>query len=168
MPLNLLKVYNRLLDLASLNEQERKKSLLGIFNRDIAENPNFKFCSKPIQPTPADGQIKMETLFTHLTTMITNKDTRQRTFDMQRSCRLHWIRYHVEQRKSDNMLVFSVAEPEGKRTYIYDKDEKYVIVLEPLRNKDEYYLLTAYYLQGKDAQRDKMMKNYKRRLDVVL
>lgn len=62
------------------------------------------------------------------------------------------------------MLSFSVQEPEGIRTYIYDVDENYVIVLEPLRNRDEYYLLTAYYISGKDAKRDKMLKKYKRRL----
>lgn len=44
---------------------------------------------------------------------------------------------------------FSVEEPDGIRTYIWDKDEDYVIVLEPLRNKDEYYLLTAITLRGK-------------------
>ena len=48
------------------------------------------------------------------------------------------------------MAVFSVEETDGKRTYIWDKDEDYIIVLEPLRNKDEYYLLTAYYMEGKD------------------
>ena len=63
------------------------------------------------------------------------------------------------------MLVFSVKEPEGVRTYIYDKDEKYAIVLEPLHHKNEYFLLTAYHLQGKDAARDKMVKKYKRKLN---
>lgn len=52
------------------------------------------------------------------------------------------------------MLVFSVKEPEGIRTYIYDKDEKYVIILEPLRNGTQYYLLTTYYLTGKDAHKE--------------
>lgn len=67
------------------------------------------------------------------------------------------------------MLLFSVKEPEGYRTYFYDKDEKYVVVLEPLRTKDEYYLLTAYYLTGSDAKRDKIMAKYKkRRLNEVL
>ena len=66
------------------------------------------------------------------------------------------------------MLVFSVAEPNATRTYIYDSDEKYVIVLEPMRNKDEYYLLTAYHIEGKDAARNKILKKYNRRLPDVL
>lgn len=45
--------------------------------------------------------------------------------------------------KADDVLHFSVQEPEGVRTYIYDKTERYVIVLEPLRKVNAYYLLTA-------------------------
>jgi hypothetical protein len=86
---------------------------------------------------------------------------------MNRSVRLHWIRFHIEERKKDDMLHFSVQEPEGVRTYIYDIIEKYVIVLEPLRNNGEYYLLSAYYLTGKDAQRDKILRKYRRKLNTI-
>jgi len=168
MALNLLKVYNQLLELGAFNESQRRDSLMGIFNRDFIENQNFKFKDKEIHPTPVDGEIKMQTLFTHITTIITDRKTNRREFDIHRSCRLHWIRYHIEERKQDNMLVFSVNESRGYRTYIYDEDEKYVIVLEPLRKLNEYYLLTAYHLRGKDAKKDKIKKKYRRRLDEVL
>ena len=54
-----------------------------------------------------------------------------------------------------NINVFSVLEPEGMRTYIYDKKEKYIIVLQPSRyiERLEYYLLTAYPLRGGDARK---------------
>ena len=168
MPLNLLKKYNQLLDFSAMNEFQRKKSLRGVFDRDIANSSNFIFRTKQINPTPAYGQDSMERLFTHLTTVITDKSSNKREFDLERSIRLHWIKYHIEEKKTDNMYIFSVAEPNGTRTYIYDKDEFYVIVLEPLSKKDEYFLLTAYYLEGKDKARDKMMKKYKRRLPDVL
>lgn len=168
MPTNLLKRYNALLELAALNEVQRNASLKGVFRRDIVENYNFKFRLKQIKPTTADGEDSMERLFRHLTTCVTDKATQHREFEMARSIRLHWIKHHVEERKSDNMYVFSVDEPRnGIRTYIYDGDENYVIVLEPLRNGTEYYLLTAYYLEGKDAARDKMMRKYKRRLSYL-
>ena len=115
-----------------------------------------------------NGEIPMETLFRHLTTVMTDKNTRKREFELDRSRRLHWVRFHLDNKKKDNMLLFSVREPEGIRTYFYDKDEKYVLVLEPMRDGSAYYLLTAYYLKGKDAERDKMMKKYKRRLADVL
>ena len=168
MPLNVLKKYNQLLDIVSMNELQRRHSLQGVFDRDITNNQNFKFQTKQINPTPAEGQDSMERLFTHLTTVITDKTTSKREFDGARSVRLHWIRYHIEENKKNNMLVFSVAEPMGTRTYIYDCDERYIIVLEPMRKKNEYYLLTAYCLEGKDKAREKMMKKHKRRLSDVV
>ena len=168
MPLNLLKKYNQLLELDLLNAIQRKESLWRIFNRDIILNDNFKFQNKQINPIPKDGIIDIERLYFHLTTVITDKITKKREFEIERSRRLHWVKYHIDHNKTENMLIFSVIEPEGKRTYVYDTDEKYVIVLEPLRNKNEYYLLTAYYLTNKDNKRDKILKKYKRRTIEVL
>lgn len=167
MPLNLLKKYNEHLDIGGLGERERRQSLMRVFNRDIADNPAFTFRGKKISPTPADGAVKMETLYSHLTTVIVDKATRKREFEFDRSCRLHWVKYHIDQSKANNVIVFSVDEPEGIRTYIYDIDEKYVVILEPLKNKSEYYLLTAYYLTGKDAQRDKIMRKFGRKLPEI-
>lgn len=166
MPLNLLKIYNQLLELDDLNDSQRLKSLRGVFDRDIYYNKNFQFRGKPIAPTPQDGEIPMDTLFKHLTCRLNNPVERKRIFDMARSIRLHWLRFHLEENKKDEMLVFSVKEPEGIRTYIYDEIEKYVIVLEP-KKKDYYFLLSAYYVEGKDKARDKMKKKYKRKLDEI-
>lgn len=168
MPLNLTKIYNALLDILALNEVQRKTSLKRIFKRDF-EDSSAVFKSKVIYPTPQNnGELPMETLFRHLTTEIVDKKTRRREFEIERSLRLHWVRHHLDEKKKDNMLYFSVQEREGIRTYYYDKDENYVIVLEPLRNGEAYYLLTAYYIKGKDAQRNKMEKKYKRRLPDIL
>lgn len=164
MSTNLIKEYNQLLELNSLNEHQRMSSLKGVFKRDFVSNSDFSFRKKKLNPTPAEGEDTMERFFRHLTTVITDKATRKREYDPSRSVRLHWVRYHLEERKKDNMSVFTVEEPEGKRTYIWDKDEDYIIVLEPLRNKDEYYLLTAYYMEGKDKARNKMAKKWRRRI----
>mgnify|MGYP001791513092 CR=1 FL=1 len=168
MPLNLLKKYNALLELVAMNPKDRDKSLRGVFNRDIVNNISFIFRSKQVNPTSKDGETPMETLFSHLTTKMTDTRTRKREFEIKRSIRLHWVKHHIDEKKVDNMLVFSVNEPEGVRTYIYDKDEKYVIVLEPLRIKSEYYLLSAFYVEGKDAKRDTFIKKYDRQLPELL
>lgn len=167
MPLNLLKTYNTLLELGAYNEYQRKQSLQAIFDRDFINNLNLCFKQKPLQPTPKNGEIPMATLFTHLTTVITDKATRQRTFEVERAMRLHWVKFHIDENKKEDVLHFSVLEAEGIRTYIYDKLEKYVVVLEPLKKVQEYYLLTAYRLTGKDAQRNKILQKYKRRLDEI-
>lgn len=168
MTLNLLKKYNTLLELVGMNPKDREKSLRGVFNRDILYNESFKFRNKQLNPTPKEGEVSMEILFSHLTTQITDMRTRKREFEINRSMRLHWVKHHVDERKKDNMLVYSVKEPEGNRTYIYDINEKYVIVLEPLRKMEEYYLLSAFYVEGKDAKRNKYIKKYDRRLPELL
>lgn len=168
MPFNLLKKYNVLLDISGMSLRDRNSSLKAIFDRDITNNSNFKFRQKQITPTPSDGIIKMDTLFHHLTTVIVDKTTRKREYDIHRSQRLHWVKFHIDESKKENMLIYSTKEPLGYRTYIYDREEKYVIVLEPLRNKNEYYLLSAYYVRGKDVKRNKFEKKYKRRLSELL
>lgn len=107
MPFNLTKKYNDLLELLGMSEPERRRSLRGVFNRDIQDNPNFCFNGKPIYPTPKeDGIIAMEVLFNHLTRKETDKEEHHREFDISRAQRLHWIRYHVEQKKSRQDVVF--------------------------------------------------------------
>lgn len=167
MPLNLLRKYNELLDLIALDEYQRMQSLKTIFNRDFVQGGPLRFKKKLIQPTTKKDEIPMETLFRHLTTVVSDPAIKKRNFEMERSRRLHWVKFHLEEGKSDQVLHFSVKEPEGIRTYIYDEVEKYVIVLEPLKKVNEYYLLTAYYVMGKDAQRNKISQKYKRKLNEM-
>nr|NQU91786.1 hypothetical protein [Bacteroidota bacterium] len=97
---------------------------------------------------------------------MTDKKTKARAFDFHRSVRLHWVKHHIDERKKDDMLIFSCRDKDGNRTYIYDRTEFYVIVLEPLKKKDEYYFLTAYHLRGRD--KFKIAKKYKRELNDLL
>lgn len=167
MAFNLLKIYNQLLELFG-TEMQIRTSLRGVFNKDFM-NQEVKFNGKEVYPTPRhDGEIPMDTLFRHLTTEVIDKKTKERAFELQRSLRLHWVKHHLLQRKTDNMMLFSVKEPDGNRTYYYDMDEQYVVVLEPQRNGVAYYLLTAYPVRGRDGQRNKIEKKYKRKLDDVL
>lgn len=176
---NLLKQYNALLEVDSMSPAQRTISLRGVFNRDIQNNKKFSFREKKIYPIPKEGMDKLEMLFWHLTTKVVDYSTNHREYDKARSVRLHWIKYHIEEHKKDNMLIFSTKNGREKRTYIYDKTEQYVIVLEPKEAKridsEEkehpyyyYYLLTAYKLEGKDKKRNKIEKPYERRLPSVL
>lgn len=176
---NLLKKYNALLEVDMMSPADRTKSLRGVFNRDIQENAAFAFRTKRIYPIPSEDMDKVELLFSHLTTKITDPETKHREYDRSRSIRLHWIRYHIEEQKADNMLIFSTINGREKRTYIYDRSEKYVIVLEPkqtlkLNEKEEeyiyhyYFFLTAYKLEGKDEKRNKIERLYLRRHTTVL
>lgn len=149
MPFNLLKKYPELLELGHLSNSQRLNSLRGVFARDIENNLGFNFRKKSIRPTKKEGELPMDTLFKHLTSR-KDKDEkgkmlRSRSFEMDRSRRLHWIKYHINENKREKISVFSYEDRrQGKtviRTYIYDKQEEYVIILEPQRSKRDYYLL---------------------------
>lgn len=169
MPFNLMKRYPQLLELAGMSEKERIKSLRLVFDRDITDNNQFSFRTKRIYPIKTNGKIDMDREFLHLTT---NEDLGEngimhRIYDCFRSERLHWIRTHIEEKTGDNIVIFSIEERNQKkrvdetRVYIYNKGQKYVVVLEPLRNSMAYFLLTAYYLNkeyGEKQIKKKMKK----------
>ncbi|KAA6342918.1 hypothetical protein EZS27_009378 [termite gut metagenome] len=165
MPLNILKKYNELLDIDSLNESARKKSLIGILTRDFI-NTCVYFRGKSIEPTPKDGKTTMDVLFSHLITKTeeSNKE-KHREYDRDRAVRLHWINHHINEKSPNNISVFSVQDAKEIRTYIFDEQESYVIILEPKRNQNSYYLITAYYLRGKNIEKIKSKK--KRKLSQI-
>jgi hypothetical protein len=178
MPFNLLKKYPELLEILHLNENQRKESLLRIFKRDIEDNPNFKFRGKQIYPIKSDGEADLGRQFTHLTCEEVQEEDEsgkllspKRVFEKDRSQRLHWINHHIKEISSENVEVFSVIERNRRKrcditkTYIYDRKEKYVIVLECQR-KSSYYLLTAYYLNKEYAEKG-IKKKMKKQLPTV-
>src|SRR5690349_5005758 len=97
MPTNLTKKYNSLLELLYGTRRENIQSLRRVFNRDFSENLPILFKSVEVAPVPSDGNDKMEVLFSHLTTTVTDDKTKKREFEGIRAIRLHWIRYHLEQ-----------------------------------------------------------------------
>lgn len=91
---------------------------------------------------------------------------------MDRAKRLHWVLAHIEEKTGARIELFSIIERDKTkrkdiiRTYIYNLNKKYVLVLEPQRSKTDYYLLTAFYL-NKDFGTKMMRKKLKKKLDVV-
>lgn len=166
MAFNLLKKYNTLLEIVHMSAIQRTSSLKMVFERDIENNETLGFRGKKINPVKRERD-SMQLLFQHLTTVTDKEVKTKRIFDLKRSERLHWVRYHVEEKKPAKIKVFSVEDPEGIRTYIFDEEERYVIVLAPYRDGREYYLLTAYHLEEKGNVR-KINNKYNRRLKDLL
>jgi hypothetical protein len=177
MPTNLLKKYPDLLEIMHLTEGERTSSLRSIFKRDIEDNSKLNFRTKIIRPIKGE-EPAMDLLFKHLTTEEiqeldeNGKEYPKRIFEKDRSQRLHWVRFHLEESKKERVEIFSVEERDQKkrvdiiRTYIFDVDQKYVIVLDPQRSKRDYYLVTAYYL-NKEYGEKKIRKLLKKRLPML-
>jgi hypothetical protein len=174
MPLNLIKKYPELLELAHYNESQRIESLKRIFIRDIQENENFKFRKKTIRPIKKEGMDSMDVLFDHLTKKTEfdeNNNKKRDCFEIERSRRLHWVKFHIDERLSNNLEVFSFEDrlrDRGSvvRTYIFDKVHDYVIILEPQRSKLDYYLITAYLLNEPGGKKS-ILKKLKNRLQEI-
>lgn len=170
MPFNLLKKYPALLEFSYDSFEKNIKSIRKVFDRDFIETTQ-SFNNKKIHPIPLeDNKDSIDLLFKHLTYKKNNKTKERDEFDRDRTIRIHWIKHHTQNKEEQNILVFSTKERHRTyRTYIYNTIHNYVIVLEPLRCNDAYYLCSAYVLQGKDYERDKIMRKYKRyKLDIIL
>lgn len=176
MPLNLLKKYPELLEIGHLAEIDRNSSLKAVFKRDIEDNPDLKFRTKVIRPIKGE-EPAMQLLFRHLTTEEIEeadrdgKTYKRRIFEIHRSQRIHWIKFHVGEHLKNVISVFSTEERvNGKnafRTYIYDHKQRYVIVMEPQRSGKDYYLLSAYYLNRSYGEK-MLQKKIKNKLPHLL
>jgi hypothetical protein len=175
MPLNKIKKYPELLDIGFMTVHQRKVSLQIIFKRDIEDNPDFKFRKKQIRPIKKEGEAPMQTLFHHLTTReVENekgKKTGERIFEMERSKRIHWIKYHIEEHKNQRIDIFSYLDRTKNRgdvirTYIYDMEQEYVVILEPQNSGLDYFLLTAYSLNEPGGKKQ-IEKKQKKKLNEV-
>lgn len=174
MPFNLTKEYPDLLELLHYNPEQRRQALRSIFNRDIADNPLLTFRGKLIRPTKKEGESSMDVLFDHLTRRDEKDEhgnkTGKRLFEMDRSQRIHWIKPHLGELIRDTIDIFSFEDRiNGKnviRTYIYNKTNEYVLILEPQRSKKDYYLLTAYYLNEKGGKKQ-ISKKLRRKLNAI-
>lgn len=161
---NKLKTYNQLLELDDLTPAKRNESLTGVFKRDFVDSSVF-FRGKSVEPTPKNGEDTMSILLRHLTTKTENKDESHREYDRDRSIRIHWIKYHISEKSPAKVEIFSAQDKSGIRTYIFDRDESYVVILEPRRNGTSYYLITAYYLTGNNCR--KIENKIKRKLPNI-
>ena len=181
MPLNQIKTYNQLLELNHLTEAQKTASLRAIFKRDIEDNEHLSFRGKKIRPIKGkDGQPAMDVLFDHLTKESKEikddngeKIKSRKEWENDRCVRLHWIKHHIEERTPHAVTVFSFIDrvkDKGNvpRTYLYNTEEQYVVILEPYRTKPEYYLLTAYRLTKEKGGIKQMQQKLKNKLDEIL
>lgn len=178
MPLNQLKKYPDLLDIMSLNEYQRMQSLRLIYDRDIQDNENLTLLKKVIRPIKIDGKPSFDTVFNHLIKEESEfeedgKIVKRRIFEKDRAQRLHWVKYQIELNKKAGIEVFSTEERDAAkrknvfRTYIYDIEREYVVILEPQNSGRDYYLLSAYYLNKSWAPKSMRNKMKKKLPDIL-
>jgi hypothetical protein len=86
--------------------------------------------------------------------------------DFRRGERLAWCRATLDHATDTAVLQWNFREgSERVRTYLWVKDQDFVVVLEerPIKNGTCFFLITAYHLDG-EASRRGMQRRYDRRL----
>ncbi len=145
-PTNLNKEFDEFLDIIGKSPDDAMASLRLIFNRDMINFPCKEFNGRVMVYTrdPLDAERQLN----HLVKKKINGE--RKYIDNERAKRLHWVKYFLENAlKRNKYWVFSYKHPkEGIRTYIYHKNLKFIVILEPNIDKNEYYLITAYYVLG--------------------
>lgn len=173
MPFNKMLTYSDVLNLNSYSEKQRIAILYSIYERDIFNN-NLKFQGKEVRPTQMNSDLATkDTLFSHLTCKEVEVEggiKKRDYFDIHRSKRIHWIKFHINVSNPNCIKIFNYKDRirgrDSIRTYIYDEREKYVIILELKRSSPDYfYLLSAYYLDEKYGEKQIKQKYKKRELD---
>lgn len=175
MTFNLIKRYPQLLELSQYtSDRQRNEALLRIYKRDI-EDYVLMFRGKRIYPIKdVDGETEMSRQFTHLTCKrieLTDENGRKykkSEFDAHRSKRLHWIKPHTEEKTGEEEVVIFSVNRTNPKTIIYNRKEKYVVVLLPQKRSgyNAYYMETAYYLDEKDGVK-RIENQYRKKLDEV-
>lgn len=103
-------------------------------------------------------------LFWHLITRTNNGASGERIPDFARAKRLHWIRPIIENSLHPEVLMWDYLEANGRvHRYLWLHRYDYVVILGYGRNKDCFFLVTAFYVE-KYKKRD-LEKRFKKRID---
>lgn len=156
-PLNLEVKFGDDLDIGHLRHSDALISLRRVFDRDFITNPCTHFLGKEIIYV-REGNTN-DQVFDHVT--MKQEYGKRHLIDNKRAIRIHWIKTILEKAgtsKSKKYQVFSHVHPKhGLKTYVYHKNLKHLIILEPSECGQKYIFITAFHVSGSglDEIRDK-------------
>jgi hypothetical protein len=165
-PFNLDVKFGDDLIIGHLQNVEALQSLRRVFDRDFIKNPCTHFLGKEIIYVREDNTS--DAVFDHITKK--QEYGKRDLIDNKRAIRIHWIKTILEkagESKSKKYRVFSHYHTKhGLRTYIYHRNLKHLIILEPTPCKTKYYFITAYHVSGSGI--DSLDKKYENRLPEIV
>jgi hypothetical protein len=147
-PLNLEIKFGEDLIIGHLRPNDALLSLRRVFDRDFIVKPCTHFLNKEIIYV-REGNTN-DKVFEHVT--MKQEYGKRHLIDNKRAIRIHWIKTILEKAgtsKSKKYQVFSHVHPKhGLKTYVYHKNLKHLIILEPSFCGQKYYFVTAYHVSG--------------------
>ena len=99
---------------------------------------------------------------------ITRQDqkARERRFDPRRGERIAWCAAILANSTDPAIKIFDYREGHGRyRTYVWLEEHDYVVVLEHVvrREQEFFFIVTAYWVEGRSTRRDLLRKYQQRR-----
>ncbi len=159
------------------NFEEFYNSLWNLFIKEFGTVPRIFFKGLPILCRVDPKHNGKPESFYHLTHRdFHHTGYEDRSFDLRRSERMHWIRailnnykicdncrFHSEnpqfEEDCSGILIWERPYRNTVRPHIFLPDEKYLIVLE---KREEYYLMISAFYVDVPHQARKLMKEYKK------
>ena len=170
-------MYSWLPDLVSVDpwSDETYNNLYNIFCREIRDySLYYKAYPVSIYKDMEDGKEK---IFWHLTSRESkikktprrkkkyqNSEKGPRLPDLRRCERLQWIKVFITQARNSELLSFDYEEGDKTiKTYIWFKEEKFVVILKKMKNSSKRILTTSFYVD-KQYTYDDFQRKYNNRI----
>lgn len=141
--------------------EERLAELYETFKEDFV-NTTCCYGDRTIKFNRGNTINEKEDGFWHL---ISYEDkTMGRIPDFKRAKRLSWIKPIIENHGHSEIKEFDYLEATGNtRKYLWLENHDFVVILEEYRNRQSFFLVTAFHISGPYKRRD-LEKKYEKRI----
>ena len=170
-----------ILDLSGQSEPAVFEVLYPYFCRDFVNQDTYLASTIYVNPNSQGVQRGKEGVFWHITTREKKIPVKQgkkvvtikkRLFDVDRSCRIEWVRLMLIHHNHSDIKLFYRKESKGKkpiRLYLWAHKHDFVVIMQKL-GKSEAYLVTSFYITEtyKRQHYQKYYEEYVGRRNVAL
>ena len=145
------------LDLSNYKVPDVFDYLYTLFHRDFVAQSVTIGGALYVDPKGQGMRDSKEEVFWHITTREVRKkvkrgkhlvEIKSRPFDLERSCRIEWIKPMMRNYNHHSIKLFYRKETRGKkpiRLYLWAHNEDFVVIMQKLGNSSSY-LVTSFYI----------------------
>lgn len=153
-------MFNEIIEFENnITEEEVIEILYNKFKKDFVDNNTYLNNNIYIDPRSKIKTKNKENVFWHIITR-EDKKIKQRILDLDRGCRIKWIKPIIENYSIKNIKMFYNRESNKKiRLYLWLYEKDFVVILQKL-GKNSTYLVTSFYIDQKYKR-----KTYKKRFE---
>ncbi len=147
------------LNLSGSWEEDILPMLYSVFETDFKLFPP-KFLKYQVGYDRRILEDEKEEGFWHIITKAEKKNRKEeRCYDSRRAERIHWIKPLILNHSHNMIKSWNYLESSGKvRNYIWIEDHNFIVILQWDNNKQEYILITSYFIENSHTKRKLLQK----------